>query len=290
MNQFFAMAILSGVAFSQAPAASTQKEQLTNSRYTSNTETLFSDLPALPSASKGDSTIIGGQIRGIDPVRDEFSLNVFHGHKMRILFDERTQLYRDGQRIPLRDLRDADHASVQTMLDGTNVFAVSIHILSKSPQGQCQGNVLNYSLETGQLTINSSLSPEPIKLLVSTGTQIARIGQSTFTAERSGRSDLVKGTLVSASFQSDSQGRSIASEITILAVPGSTFVFGGDLVSLDLRAGRLVLLDTSEQKNYQIFFDSSRIAATRDLHPGEHVGVTATYDGTHYVASEVFIH
>ena len=36
---------------------------------------------------------------------------------MKILFDERTQVYRDGVRIPLRDLRPEDHASVQTILE-----------------------------------------------------------------------------------------------------------------------------------------------------------------------------
>jgi hypothetical protein len=287
MNQFFVMAILSGVALSQGPVISAQQEQPADSKHTSTAETLPSDLPALPPAPKGKSTIIGGEIRSVDPVRDQFLLNVFGRGQMKILFDERTQVYRDGEKIPLRDLRDEGHASVQTALDGTNVFAVSIHILSQSPQGECQGHVLNYNLETGQLTVSSSLSPEPVRLLVAPGTPIVRAGQSTFTAARSGPSDLVRGTLVSANFQSDKQGRGVASEITILAVPGSTFAFGGNLVSLDLHSGLLVLLDPSDQKSYQIFFDSVCVPAIRNLHPGEDIGVTAVYDGAHYVARDV---
>jgi hypothetical protein len=147
--------------------------------------------------------------------------------------------------------------------------------------------VLNYNPATGQLTVSSSLSPEPVRLIVGPSTHIVRAGQNTFTATHSGPSDLVNGTLVSANFQSDRQGRGVASEITILAVPGSTFAFGGDIVSLDLHSGLLVLRDPTDQKNYQIFFDSVRVPAIRNFHPGEEIGVTAVYDGTHYVASDV---
>lgn len=290
MNQLFVAAILGGVALSQAPATSAQQEQLADTRHSSNAETQPGDLLALPPVPKGQSTILGGEIRNVDPVRDEFSLNVFGRGKMRILFDERTQLYRDGERIPLRDLRHEDHASVQTVLDGTHVFAVSIHILSQLPQGECQGRVLSYNPETGQLAIGSSLSPEPVRLLVAPGTPIVRAGQSTFTASHSGPSDLVKGTLVSANFQSDKQGRGVASEITILAVPGSAFVFGGNLVSLDLHSGLLVLLDPLNQKSYQIYFDSARVPVIQNLHPGEDVRVTAVYDGARYTANDISVH
>ena len=286
MNQFLVLAIVSGVALSYLQVASAQ-EQFAGSKYASTSETLSGDLPPLPPAPKGKSTIVGGEIRSVDPVRDQFSLLVFGGRQMKILYDERTQLYLDGKRIPLRDLRDEDYASVQTALDGTNVFAVSIHILSQSPQGECQGRVLNYNPATGQLDLSSSLSREPVRLLVAPGTPIVRIGQSTFTAAHSGLSDLVKGTLVSANFQSDKRGRDVASQISIVAVPGSAFVFAGELVSLDLHSGLLVLLDPSDQKSYEIFFDSARVPAARNLHPGEDVEVTANYDGARYVASDI---
>ena len=47
-------------------------------------------------------------------------------------------------RSPLRDLRPGDHVSVETVLDGTTVFARSIHMLSGSPEGECQGQVMSY--------------------------------------------------------------------------------------------------------------------------------------------------
>src|SRR5438874_2038300 len=86
----------------------------------------FSGLPALP---QGKSTVLGGQITNVDPVLDQFTLRIFGQRPLKILFDERTQVYRNGTKIPLKDLRREEHASVETILEGTNVFAMSIHML-----------------------------------------------------------------------------------------------------------------------------------------------------------------
>ena len=69
-------------------------------------------------AAAGESTVMGGEIRSVDPVQDQFQLKVFGQRPMKILFDARTQVYRDGKKIPLRDLGSEEHASVQTVLDG----------------------------------------------------------------------------------------------------------------------------------------------------------------------------
>ena len=90
-------------------------------------------------------------IRTVDPVRDQLILSVYGTKPMKILYDERTQVYRDGVKTSLSDLRAKDHASVQTVLDGTKIFAVSIHMLSQAPQGECQGQVLSYDAGTGHI-------------------------------------------------------------------------------------------------------------------------------------------
>src|SRR5581483_539127 len=101
--------------------------------------------PPLPLAPAGRSTVIGGVIRSIDPVLDEMTLSVYgNGKPMKIYFDERTKFFRNGVKTPLDDMRPPDHASVETLLDGDNVFAVSVHMLSNSPQGECQGQVLAF--------------------------------------------------------------------------------------------------------------------------------------------------
>jgi hypothetical protein len=212
-------------------------------------------------------------------------LNVVGQRPMRVLFDERTQVFRDGSKIKLRDLGPEEHASVQTTLDGDKVFAVSIHILSQSAEVEYEGKVVSYNPSTGALTIDASASREPFKVLVSANTQFSRTGQHDFTSVASGPSDLAPGALVSITFRSREPGHAVASMITVLAVPGSSFSFSGNVASIDLHSGLLVLVDPNAQRSYQILFRSALFPQSSNLHPGDHVLVTATYNGTTFVAS-----
>ncbi len=245
------------------------------------------ELPALPLAPKGTTTVLGGAIRNLDPVRDQFSLASYGQRPLKILFDERTQVFRDGVKIPLRDLHPEDHASVQTILDGSNVFAVSIHILSQSPDGECQGRVLNYNPRTGELEVSSALSPDPVKLFVPTGASVVREGQTAFTSQSSEQNNLVAGALISATFKPAPGGRDVVSRITILAVPGSSFLFAGTISHLDLSMGILDVVDPRDGKSYEIHFASPHVSAGGNVHLGESVTVKAFYDGSGYQAAEI---
>ncbi len=289
MARVFAAVMLGGALISQLAIASANSEQIADAQSGLESASVSGNLPALPSAPQGMSTILGGSIMSIDHVRDELTLKVFGQRPTKILFDERTQVFRDGKKISLRDLTSADHASVQTMLDGTNVFAISIHILSRSPAGEIQGNVLNYNPETRILTVGAVQLRDPVKLLLPANTRVFREGQSQFSSASSGVSDLVNGALISVTFESDKDGRGVASQIAILAIPGSAFVFSGNLSSLDMHTGLLVLVDPRDDKSYQISFDPVRLQATQNLREGVHIRVVATYDGTHYIASALAV-
>ena len=285
MRFFFAIVMLGAMASAQASTASTQPPQDDTTRRAAAAEASSGDLLAMP---RGKSTVIGGMISGVDPVRDQLTLKVFGGGRpMKILFDERTQVYRDGVKTSLRDLRANDHASVETMLDGTTVFARSIHMLSRSPEGECQGQVVSYEAGTGELTVSESLSPELIKLHVPPGTAIVRQGQAASAPGSSGVSDLVKGTLISATFSSDNKGQGIANRIAILATPGSEVSFTGTVTFLDLRSNQFAVADNDQ--SYKIVFDPAVFPATRNLHEGTNVKVTAEFDGTRYVARAIAI-
>jgi hypothetical protein len=281
MGDRFTVIMLGVATIVPSPFATAQPQQ-TFSQPASQTASASAWL----SVPKGKTTVIGGEIHSVDPVRDAFKLSVFGGKPMRILFDARTQMYRDGKRVSLNDLRANEHASVETVLDGTNIFALSIHMLSQSPEGQCQGQVMNYNPGSGNLTVSATLSREPITLAVPAGTSIVREGQSGFSSGGSGASDLVKGALVSVNFRSGSEGRAIASHIAILAIPGSAFVFSGNISVLDMHSGSLVIVDPSDNKTYQVFFDPARFSA-ENLREGEHVRVTAEFDGNRYMASAI---
>jgi hypothetical protein len=247
------------------------------------------NLDALPPAPRGKTTIIGGQIRSFDPVRDQFSLRIYGQRPMKIWFDERTQVYRDGEKISVRELGPEDHASVQTILDGANVFAVSIHILSGTDEGECDGRVVKFNPDKGELVVASQMSPAPVTFMVPANINIARVGERGFTAGSSGVSDLVAGTLVSVSFGADTARRNVAREIKIVAVPGAAFVFTGNISFLDMQTGTMVLVDPRDGKSYQIHFDSARLPTSASLRAEANVTVTATYDGAQYAANAIAV-
>lgn len=287
MDRYLVAAVISsalaaGATVSQAQSRPMPKEQPDMKSAFSTAD--FSSLPAMP---RGKSTVLGGQIAKVDPVLDQLTLRVFGQHPLKILFDERTQVFRNGTKIPLRDLRPEEHASVQTILEGPNVFAMSIHMLSDMPQGEARGRVLDYNPETRELTLGSSLSRDPIRLLVGENTPVVRQGQGTFTSEGGGQADLVSGALVDVTFDAGEKGRAVASRVTVLAKPGSNFVFSGKISSLDMHAGVMVVVDPRDQKSYQISFEPARVPITEKLHVGDEVRIEATFDGTRYAAAQV---
>jgi hypothetical protein len=233
------------------------------------------------------STAIGGDIQSVDPVLDRLVLKVAGQKPLKVLFDERTELYLDGKRLSLRELKPGRHASIQTTLDGPNIFAISIHMLSETPSGECQGQVLSFNSATGELIINAVLSNQPVKLAVNANTIFAREGQPSFSSQNSSQADIVRGALVSVQFDSQGNGQGIAHRIVVHAVPGAEFAFTGTISALDMHSGTIVLSDPRDDKQYQIFFSPDRISASGSLRQGAAVNVTASYDGIRYVASTI---
>lgn len=251
--------------------------------------TVPSYLPAMPAAPQGKSTVIGGVIRDVDPLQDQLSLKVYGGHPMNILFDERTKVYRDGVQAPLSDLHPQEHASVETVLDGDNIFALSVHMLTRAPEGNTQGQVLGFDPRDGELTVRNSLSGQPVHLRVPANTPIERVGQSSFSSSSPGASDLMRGALLSIQFQADNRGGGVADHITILATPGAAFQFAGDVTFLDMHAAEMAIRDSQDQKSYMIGFDPARFPQSGQLHVGSHVIISASFDGRHYVANTLTI-
>ena len=178
MSRFFAVVMVGCMTIAQFSFADRKPQQKAVDPPVATPENASGALPALPPPPSGKSTVIGGVIRSVDPVRAQLTLKVFGGQTLKIIFDERTLFYRDGVRAPLRDLGPDNHASVETVLDGTDIFARSIHTLSRSPEGESQGQVLSYNPGTGELTVSAGLAHEPIQLRVLAGTPIVRVGQA----------------------------------------------------------------------------------------------------------------
>ena len=287
MGRFLTGIVIGMVAMAQLSLADAKPAQSQVAQPAPTVQGAPASPSALPLPPSGKSTVIGGAIRQVDPVRDQFTLHVFGGGKMKILFDERTHVYRDGVKVPLRDLRPDGHASVETVLDGTAIFALSVHTLSRASEGECQGQVLRYDAGKGELTVSDALSHEAIQLGVPAGTPIIHVGQAASSSAGSVASELTKGTLISVKFQSTDKGRGIARQISILAAPGSAFEFVGNITFLDLHAERLVLVDPRDGKSYSISFNPASFPISQHLHPGMHVRVTTEFNGAGYVATAI---
>lgn len=277
-----------GMTLAQAAGARAQSGNIAGTRAAIGADVPTTGKATLPPLPGGKSTIFGGAIHGVDPVRDQFLLDIYGAHPMKILFDERTQVYRDGVKIPLHDLGTVKHASVQTTLDGTHIFAVSIHILSELPQGDYRGMVVRYNSGTGELQLDASPAP-PFTVMVSRNASFLRKGQSAFTSQSSGPEDLRPGALVEVTFTAGDGPHAVASQVVVLAVPGSSFVFSGNLTALDTAKGTLVLVDPRDQASYQIIFSPYRIRST-NLHVGQRVRVVASFNGSDYEASDIVVY
>jgi hypothetical protein len=287
MSRSFAKLMFGGALAAQLLTAGAKAQQAASAQPSRDDESASVKYPTMPAAPLGKSTIMGGEIQNLDSVRDQFQLRSFGQKPMTIVFDERTEVYLDGKKIRLRDLRSNSRASIQTVLDGTNVFAISIHLLSRLPEGEFQGRVLSYSPNTGELIVSAASSRDPVKLIVPMNTQVTHLGQGEWHAAQSGPSDLVRGALLTLTFEPDNMGRGIAKQIEVLATPGSAFVFGGTLSSLDVHAGLMTVIDPRDEKSYQLVFDASKVQASQALHEGDSVRVTATYDGSRYVVNSI---
>jgi hypothetical protein len=245
------------------------------------------DVPAIPPAPRGPSTIFGGAIATLDPVRDRLTLRLPSQRPMTIFFDERTKVFRNGKRVRLGELETAHSASVETTLEGSHLFALSIHLLSGAQQGEFQGRVVAYDAATGQMRVEVDGTSAPFNLRVSPETQIVREGQARSATTPEGTGDLVNGTLVSLDFIPSGNQTPAASQIRVLALPGMTFVFRGKVSSLDEHLGRMVLTDPVDEKSYQLFFNAASLPSSQELHLADSLRVTADYDGTHYVVRTI---
>jgi Domain of unknown function (DUF5666) len=239
--------------------------------------TLLPELPALSARNMSRTSLVGGTIEKLDRVRDQFTLRIFGAGKMKISFDPRTRIYKNGQEAAASDLRPGDRVSIDTVVDGNTVFARNVR-LNAAGDGESQGTVVGFS--GGELTLRDALSPRLLKLRVTPQTRFA--GQAS-------ASDLLSGSLIAIKFGSPKNGHPAATEISILAKPGAKFTFAGRVTTLDLRTGLLVLTSATDGKTYEIYLDPLTVADNDRLREAADVTVLTRFDGNRYVAQNVTV-
>ncbi len=233
------------------------------------------DLPELP---QGEVTLIGGTVTSLDEIMNRMVVQPFGSkQKMKVAFDTRTVFFQDGKAISYKDIREGQRIYVDTMLNGTTVFAKKIWIQISADNGIGRGQIVDYDPEHQTLTVRDELSNQPIKMNLTSTTMMKR-GQ-----EHASPADLVPGTLVSLSFGPQRELR----EVTLLAKPGTTFVFAGRITYLDLSRKIVAIDNQTDRTKYDVSIEAIAPSIARKLHEGEQVTISAVFDGNRYSARNV---
>lgn len=237
-------------------------------------------LPELPPVPKANATLVGGTVDRIDHVRDKITIRIFGGGKESFLFDPRTHVYRGGEAATIADLHEGERVYLDTILDGSDVFARSIRMSGPRATGTSQGVVLKFRSDRGELTVRDALSPNPVEIRVNSSTKVVQ-GDRTVSL-----SALVTGSLISARFSSAQSARNTATEISILAQPGTEYTFTGQVVHIDLRTGLVVLNSAVDHKTYEVYLSTS-IIPDENLQPGTTITAVTAFDGERYVVRDL---
>ena len=286
MNHCAVLLLLSSVAWGQSSfsAANLPSSPASSATMaTSGSGNRARSLPDLLPQIGGTPTLIGGIIAKTDRVRDEITIQVFGGGSLRVLFDNRTRIDRDGSVASEADLRTGERVYLDTVQAGNSLFARQIRLVPGRSSGRTTGQVVSFDSRNGELVVTDAISPRATKLRIVPTTRFSR-GQQAASSD-----SLASGTLVSVVFLADGSDQAIAQQVSILAAPGNTVVFTGRLVHLDLHLGLLVLVDPRDQKSYEITFDPNVLPVSDSLREGASVVATTSFDGDHYVASAITV-
>ncbi len=237
--------------------------------------------PPLP---KGKPTLIGGLATHVDQVRNRISIQPFGGGaKVKLFVDERSRIYRDGKETTILDVHKGDRIYVDTMLDGSRIFAKNLRIVTQTGVAEMRGQVIAFDPSRGSVSVRDQLSVHPITFLVNGATKYSSLKGNASAG------DLQPGSLIDVQFSPDAKNRGVAEQIVVLARPGDNYIFSGTVTSLDMRVNALMLENRSDDQTYEVHFSTAALPDIHALKVGSEVTAQATFDGKEYRASTLKI-
>jgi hypothetical protein len=227
-------------------------------------------------------TLIGGTVREIDPIRNRMTVDVYGGKEMKLIFDDRTKITRNGAEVNPLIIRKGDRVYLDTQqATGDKIFAKQIQIVTKFEAADLNGQIVNFDPKTRTIELRDQLSAAPFRFIVDSDAAITANG-----GKAGSMADLQPGALVVAHFNNGQGGRGSIRDINILAAPGAEFTLYGRVNHLDLRSGVLAVQNRADDKAYEVKFSPAQFKVD-DLAIGSEVAVTARFDGQDYVAQSL---
>ena len=237
------------------------------------------DPPPLP---HNRVTLMGGTVTNVNEIQNRITVKPFGGkQRLRMDFDMRTHIFLDGQAGSGRNLKVGQRVYLDTMLNGSQIFAKSIWIRSGYGNGNARGQILDYDGRTNTLTLRDEVASQPVHFRLDPTAVIHNGSQAGSLA------DLKPGSLVEVSFDSGKEHSGVVREMSVLATPGSSFTFLGTITYIDLSRKLISVANQNDGKNYDIYFESLPSSILQSLHEGSEAAVSALFDGRRYVAQKV---
>ncbi|HWK30454.1 MAG TPA: hypothetical protein VNR20_00070 [Terriglobales bacterium] len=227
-------------------------------------------------------SLIGGTVKEIDPIRNRMTVDIYGGKQMKLIFDDRTKVTRNGADVNPLIIRKGDRVYLDTQLaSGNKIFAKQIQIVTKFEAADLNGQIVNFDPKTRTIELRDQLSAAPFRFTVDQDAAITANGGKAAT-----QADLQPGALVMAHFNNGQGGRGTIRDINIIAAPGAEFTLYGRVNHLDLRSGVLAVQNKADDKAYEVKFSPAQFKVD-DLAIGSEVAVTAKFNGQDYVAQSL---
>ena len=230
------------------------------------------DLPPLP---RHEVTLIGGTVVRLDEIMNRMVVQPFGAkQKMNVAFDTRTHFYQDGKPITEREIKQGQRIYLDTMLNGSKVFAKTIWIQTAVESGVGQGQIIDFDDGKQVLTVRDELSSQPLKMRLSSGVVIRKGEQP------ASKSDLVQGALVSLTFGPQRE----VQQVTVLATPGTAFTFSGRVTYVDMSRKMIAIDNRSDRQKYDVSVNAIPQSVLRQVREGSEISLSAVFDGNQYDA------
>lgn len=221
---------------------------------------------------RGKTSLVRGVLKRLDPVHDQLLIRAFGGGDVRVAFDPRTQMLAGDQRTPFTSIPVGSVVSIDTVMDGGRLFAVSVRAGTMTAS-EMEGQVVRYDATRSQLTLRDPMSPQNFSVKITPSSILTNQGTATSAQ------NLVSGTLVRAWFSGAQRN---VTKLEILAEPGHSFTFQGKVIAVDLRARVLSLSNDTDDSIRELAIDSLDSGSLGMLKENASVRIVAEFDGERY--------